>query len=300
MTAIIFPSRWARIARSRPQLNAAHPLAQHLVLAAVPHGKGAYDAVTGQLATWSASSGAAEGFKNRGGGAFEVSNDAATGFLTFPTQSLLFDRFSGSVSIFAECRLTANALNTQYLVQTGENSNGFGCTLAVDDSGFETNGIVLGLNNSVTFAPTTWDMLGTNSEQRLERAMVTADGTNAVFFGSGRQWEQIAAAASVTAATTRFTRLMGRRNAASNVGQRCAFSVILAWNSVLREGEYRALYENPWQLFKPDRSLVHSYPAAGTALLTVQDAFHWQTSSDPFYVPADPPAMKLYNRLRPI
>lgn len=156
-------------------------------------------------------------------------------------------------SIFAICRQYQNAFSRATLISDGENSNGYGFQLYVDDVAVVTNGFWLHGNNSDQGSPTS-DILGASHELRYHRLAMTWDGTNIKSYTGGKLVDTDASAFAATAHANRVTKLFADR--ADLKGFTGGLSIILVWARAISEPEYQALYQNPWQILKPRPTIV--------------------------------------------
>jgi hypothetical protein len=260
--SVIIKRPWTRQPPSVWQVAWSNPLSRGLVAAFVPVGTTVFEVISGRLAlavgTLTETAQPAPIIDGNRGTAMEAVN-TGSGTLDFAIGATGADRIAGSFSLFVEGGLRLNGAN-QVAISSSEASNGFGFWLNFDDVAVVTNGFLVGANNA-TQADSGFDVLGLNSELYAHRILLTVDGTNWRTYAKNALTKTTANATVPTAHANRFTRVHGKYDA---TGARTGLSLALVYNVVLSLEQYRALYDNPWQLFAPLPRRIWA-PAAGGA-----------------------------------
>jgi hypothetical protein len=258
--SVILKRPWTTQPQVVPQIDWSDPLTRGLVVCALPVGAVFYELVTGQL------SGAPGTVKTDRAGDFSQSsrrivNPGTSSKLANPTKA---DSIVGAWTVFAEFSPEVNAQGSQPIFVSTEPGNGDGFATFVDDANTQFNSIQMSNRYLINTAPqgaTSGQILLANSELYMHRAMWSWDGvTNAKFYAKG------VADTTVSGITTAPVSNTARRSyfltdVAGVVGQAGA-ALICVWNRELLLTEYRALYQNPWQLFAPLPRRIWA-PAAG-------------------------------------
>jgi hypothetical protein len=226
-----------------------------LVLCAIPAGPRFYDAISGQLTAVNHSFAYGSTIDGNRAAAIRGKFDTGTNN-TFPSPTGM-DEITGDYSIFAEARPEINGSFPQ-IIFSFENSNGYGFGLQFDDSNLQYNSLLIqhayeDRNGSST------ECLGTNYEQYTHRFAVTRSGTTVKRYTKGVLAETGTYSTAITANSNRRTNILSR-GGYTTAG--ASASVILVWNRVISESEFKSLYWNPWVVFE---SLVMGGMQAGTS-----------------------------------
>lgn len=247
------PGRFAQ-SQTPVQVNWRNSLTQGLVFCALPIRNVFYELISNQFVR---NTGATK-FRNpvdgnRSPALFGVGGGATGGRFTEQTG---LDRIAGPFSIFVEASMEVNA-STQNILVSRETINGNGVGFLLDDIAATTDGIVYYANNSTR---TSVSGLGANSEQFAHRAALTVDGTNSRFYAKRNLVAALPTTVLPTADSTRRTTVIGIDNT-QNLG---SASLLLAWNRIISLAEYRALFDNPWQILLPVRRIWGASPVAAS------------------------------------
>jgi hypothetical protein len=174
----------------------------------------------------------------------------------------LMDEITGAGSIFGYAYLPSGGTNAR-LVGSGENSNGYGVELVIDNTSQVNNGMFLYGDNAIQ-TDSGYNVVP--SVFRPEFMGATWDGTNIIFYARGRPARTVADTFQPTGHANRTTRLAYRGAGATDPAN-IRRAVTLVWNRAITAGEYKALWLNPWQVFaRPTRYYFFGAAASGGAI----------------------------------
>lgn len=249
---ILPPQRRTRQPNGAAEIDWSHPLASGLVFAAIPVGLEWFDAVSHKR-TRNASDELTIR-RTRDGNATPaqfLKGTSAAASTSFAEQTG-FDTLVGRFSIFAEARPETNGV-TSYIIASREPvATGNGVGVQFDDVSSVLNGMRMYVDNNSAASESSFDILGADSELYAHRVLVTGDGTNHRYYVKGFLATTAATASLPSAHAGRRTCMLGRDTTTGHTSA----SVVFAWNRVLSLEEYRLLYQNPWQLFKPTKRAI--------------------------------------------
>lgn len=181
-----------------------------------------------------------------------------TGVLTYGRTGA--DSITGAGTVFADSMFQTNGASRPGIVCSAENANGFGFNIHMDDANRVTNGFWLNGENNNQGNPNN-DSLGTNSETRYHRFAMAWTGSQFRYYSQRSLFQSESVTFAPTAHANRVTKLMGRRDdlLPLNGGIGC----VLIYNRCLDLAEYKALYDNPYQILRPALRYFVFAPTAG-------------------------------------
>ena len=244
MATILLPSKWATMPSQPVELNGSNPFVQDLVFAMLGNPATGYqDFVSGKFPT--IASAISNGIV---GGGFTAKIAANS---TLDYGHTLFDDVTAQGTLLLRTRPNGNAKNYRAFTSREDSATGDGVWLLYDDLNNASNGFNVGSNNSNYRVDSTSGALGTNSEQYIQTFGFNWDGTNVVLFANDAKNKSTALALPVNTNSGRTTKLGSSDTIAADVSHAYAFRK--AYNL----DEWRSLYNEPYQLFKPSVGRIY-------------------------------------------
>lgn len=239
------------------EIDWSEPLSKDLVFAVftAQHGQDLYprDLVSGKIPTDIDSNTRKIGVeKNR-----YLSTDSAGSGVTYGRTGLDELTSTTGMTVITRFRSFVGARSIAIL-DTGENSNGYGFMLIYDDVSRITNGFRTECNNGLGTA-SAWDVLGTNSEDRFHTiAFRHVTSGLADLFLSGLPVSNADFGMVVTGHANRVTKLFARRN--NNNSTDLAIDWVLAFRGALSNSAIKILSDNPAIVLKPSSQIFFFAP----------------------------------------
>lgn len=270
---------WDRQPPIGTPLDKANPFVKSLVFCAVPLGKTFIDLVTGVIGTPNGTTSNAIRSENGGksrkaaAGVATHGNGAATDYIIWPVS----DKLRGATINEAGTVLCLGGTTEQVdgkFYEFGGNfelSNGYGVGLGIDSYLHSARGPILITTYSGNARTSSYpnSPLGTNdfgNKTHFFGFSFSGNGASGSFFGnrSGFGWTGGGTYPSVTSgrqACVLQPSMVGVYSSATYV------QLFLMWDRPLSLAEYQALYDNPWQIFEPERIYIPVDTVAAPQLL---------------------------------
>lgn len=272
---LIVKRPWTRQPPPAARIDWSNPLTKGLVFCAVPAGYTYFDAVTRVFGTVAGTH--TKGIYTKQGGycgsVDGVQAMAASGstsdIISWPASATLR---GGSLvqtgTLLALAGTTEQVDAKQYAVMGNcETSGGHGFGLAIDSYGAFNRGGIRKWNYTAKGGETTYESLGNPFDNRLHffGYAFSGNGVSGMWFSRGE-------ARTFSGGATNGTNTAGRiatinatypTSAYGSQNHNCYVALGLMWDRPLAASEYLALYDNPWQLFEPQRAYIGEVAAAG-------------------------------------
>lgn len=268
MATILLPSKWATMPSQPVELNGSNPFVQDLVFAMLGNPATGYkDFVSDKFPTPSGSISAGI-----------VANDWA---VKLPVNGNLdyghtaFDDITSAGTLLIKSRPNGNGSNYRTLISREDINTGDGVWLLYDDLNQVPNGFNLGSNNTNYRVDSTSGALGTNSEQFVQTFGCSFNSTTVRMYANDKIDKTTALALPVNANTGRTTRVQGSSAAATEVVHAYAF------DRDFNVDEWRSIYNEPYQIFKPTVGRIYFIGSAGGADGTASGSLDDVTLSAP-------------------
>lgn len=259
---ILPPTPWTKQPQCPVTIDKNNPLSVGLIFCAIPVGNTFLDLVSGQSGipqgSGAATSIARKTIDGNLAESVELKGVDTSSRFAWPQYSTKLDTLTGNFSVFVEGSLNTNGV-ARDIISSSSSSTGNGFSMRFDDVETATNGLKYWSNLSNRVG-SSFDILGSNSEQYKHRVAMTLDGTNLRWYAKNKLQDTKAETNLPLAGTNRTTRINGRYDSYSPT----SCSIALAWDRVLTLEEYQRLYFNPWQVFQPISRNIW-VPSAGGA-----------------------------------
>lgn len=225
------------------ELNGSNPFVQDLVFAMLGNpALGYQDFVSGKFPTPS--------------GSVSGSIAQADWCVKLPTSGNLnyghtgFDDITSAGTLLIKSRPNNNTQTYSTLISKEDNVTGDGVWLLYDDGNIALNGFNVGSNNTSYRVNSNSGALGTNSEQFVQTFGFSFNGTNVLTFANSTLDKTTALALPVNANTGRTTRIASGPTS-TDVTHAYVF------NRAFNIDEWRSLYNEPYQIFKPSVGRIY-------------------------------------------
>lgn len=266
MATILLPSKWATMPSQPVELNGSNPFVQDLVFAVLGSpAMGYQDIVSGKFPT-------PAGTVTPG----VVGNDWAVrlppGVSSLDYGHTLLDDITTSGTMIIRTRVNANGSNYRAFTSREDTNTGDGIWLLYDDSAQVLNGFNVGSNNNNYRINSTNNALGTNSEQFLQTFGASWNSTTVNLFANGGLDKTTALALPINSNAGRTTRI-------GPGGADVAHAI--AFKRPLSTDEWRSMYNDPYQLYKPSVGRIYFIGSAAGADGTASGSVSTVTLSAP-------------------
>lgn len=266
MATILLPSKWATMPSQPVELNGSNPFVQDLVFAVLGSpAMGYQDIVSGKFPT-------PAGTVTPG----VVGNDWAVrlppGVSSLDYGHTLLDDITTSGTMIIRTRVNANGSNYRAFTSKEDTNTGDGIWLLYDDSAQVLNGFNVGSNNNNYRINSTNNALGTNSEQFLQTFGASWNSTTVNLFANGGLDKTTALALPINSNAGRTTRI-------GPGGADVAHAI--AFKRPLSTDEWRSMYNDPYQLYKPSVGRIYFIGSAAGADGTASGSVSTVTLSAP-------------------
>lgn len=162
-------------------------------------------------------------------------------------------------SIFLVAQQDADGVTT-CPIASGENANGFGYQLFMDDVSNVTNGFYLNGDNS-NQGNSGFDSLGTASHGKMHTFMATFSSTNQLWYANGALKNTTGSGFTATAHANRVTKMFCRRSDDANFNGKVLCCYV--FNRILTLADYLKLESDVFQFLRLAPSIAVKAPVAG-------------------------------------